>query len=72
MSETIEEVKARHTAAIMNTPGVISMGIGKDSCGNPVIAIGVEKDSAEIRDAIPQKLDGYPVEIKVMGSIRTQ
>lgn len=72
MKPSIKTVKANNEASLMATPGVVSVGIGKDPAGKEIIIVGVEEDSAQIRSAIPQQLNGYAVKIQVMGPIRAQ
>lgn len=72
MNPSIQKVKASNEASLMATPGVVSVGIGRDDSGQETIIVGVEQDSAQIRSAIPQQLDGYAVKIQTMGPIRAQ
>lgn len=72
MRPSIKSVKINNEASLMATPGVVSVGIGKDEAGQEVIIVGVEKDSEQLHSAIPQQLDGYPVKMQVMGQINPQ
>jgi hypothetical protein len=72
MTESIQEVKAKYEQQIIETPGVISMGIGKNAKGEIAIIIGIEHDSEKIRAALPEELDGYPLEVQVTGPVRAQ
>lgn len=72
MKPTIQKIKASNEASLMATPGVVSVGIGKDATGQEIIIVGVEQDSAQIRSAIPQQLNGYSVKIQPMGPIKAQ
>ncbi len=66
---SVEEVKKRHEARLMKTPGVVGVGIGR-SGGRTVIRVYVEKDSPKVRKAVPQSLDDVPVEVVVSGRFR--
>ncbi len=72
MTGSIQEVKAKYEQQIIETPGVVSMGIGKDARGEIAIIIGIERESETIRAALPKELDGYPVEVQVTGPVRAQ
>ncbi len=66
---SVEEVKKRHEARLMRTPGVVGVGIGR-SGGRTVIRVYVEKDSPKVRKAVPQSLDDVPVEVIVSGRFK--
>jgi hypothetical protein len=68
----IQEVRARHEAALLRLPGVVSVGIGRDTGGEPVIVVGVESDPDEAAEAVPAELDGFAVEVRRVGSPRAQ
>ena len=72
MTGAIQDVKAKYEKQIIDTPGVVSMGIGKDAKGQTAIIIGIEQDSEKIRAALPKELDGYPVEVQTTGPARAQ
>jgi hypothetical protein len=72
MTPSIQQVKAKHEKRLMEIPGVVSVGLGKDKGGKMVIIIGVDRPRADIADPLPQKLDGYPVIVQVVGSIKPQ
>ena len=64
---TINDVKARHADELMDVPGVVSVGIGLDEDGEKIIVVGVERDQPEVRQATPSTLEGYKVQIQVVG-----
>lgn len=66
----IEEVKSRHTAALMALPGVVSVGIGRDDQQQPVIVVGI--DRAERMHDIPDALQGYRVVTRVIGPVKAR
>ena len=45
MTGSIQEIKAKYEQQIIETPGVVSMGIGKDADGKIAIIIGIEHES---------------------------
>lgn len=72
MPVTIQDVKAKHEKQLLSRSGVISIGIGLDAAGNPVIVIGVESDDTATKSTLPQELDGFPVQTRVIGTPRAQ
>jgi hypothetical protein len=70
--QDIQSVKARHAAELMERPGVVSVGIGMGSGGQPAIIIGIERDDPSIKNTLPMEIEGHPVEIQVIGSIQAQ
>ncbi len=65
----VEEVKERHEARLMKTPGVVGVAIGR-SGGKAVIRVYVAKDSPRVRKAVPRTLEDVPVEIVISGPFK--
>lgn len=66
---TIQEVKDAHAEAWMELPGVVGVGIGlcdDEAC----IRVFLARPSPEAERAIPDRVDGYPVDLEVTGSFR--
>ncbi len=72
MTGSIQDVKAKYEQQIITTPGVVSIGIGKNAAGNSAIIIGIEQEDETVKAALPKELDGYPVEIQNIGPVRAQ
>jgi len=72
MKGTIQEVKTRYQGQLMELPGVISVGIGKNDQGKPAIIIGLDGKEHESAKQIPETLDGYPVVTQDIGPVRAQ
>lgn len=72
MSSKIQDVKAKHEKRLMQMPGVVSIGIGKDQTGKTAIIIGLDRPRPDIEAKIPQSLDGYPVIVQTIGPIKAQ
>jgi hypothetical protein len=66
----IKEVIKQHSTEIMSIPGVVGLYQGETDDGKPCIKVMLEKESNEIEQKIPKKLDGYPVIIDVTGKIK--
>jgi hypothetical protein len=65
----IEQVQERHTPEWMKLPRVIGTGIGL--CDEePCIRVFLSAASPEAEKAIPEKVEGYRVEVVVTGVFR--
>jgi hypothetical protein len=67
---TVEEVKRRHEAHLMNIRGVIGVGIGRSKDGKDCIRVYVAEDSPKILSAVPRSLDEVDVEVVVSGRFK--
>jgi hypothetical protein len=63
-------VAQRHTAALLNIPGVVGTGVGQSPEGKLVIKVFVEKDTPRLRASLPSSLESIPVEIEETGPMR--
>ena len=70
MSLTINEVKGKYESSIMKIEGVVSVGIGQGRNNKPAIIIGLREKNKDTLDLLPAELEGYQVEIKILGSIK--
>lgn len=63
--------KERHEHALLSIPGVVGVGVGLSDAvpGQAVIEIYVERDTPEVRQALPAHLDNVPVKIVETGAI---
>jgi hypothetical protein len=67
--KSIEEVLKRHTPELMSKPGVV--GTGQSLCGGqPCIKVFVSRETPELKEEIPDTLEGYPVVIEESGKFR--
>jgi hypothetical protein len=69
---SIQEAKARHEARLLAVPGVVSVGIGRDASDRPVVVVGIRERSAADLERIPAELDGHPVVVRPVGSVRAR
>ena len=69
MQPSIQEVRAKHVERLMSTPGVVSVGIGRDEEGAAVIVVGLDKERAGVLESLPVSLEGYEVRTEVVGKI---
>jgi hypothetical protein len=65
---TIREVRLRHEDDLLALPGVVGVADAMAG-GDPVIQVLMSDDIAEHRVAIPERIEGYPVEIISIGQI---
>lgn len=70
MSLSIEEVKKKYTNRLLALPGVISVGIGKDPDGIPVIIVSLEHRQPETQKKLPKTLEGYPLQVEIIGTVK--
>jgi len=53
-------------------PNVVSVGIGLNKSEQQVIVIGLESMNADPDTQWPSVIEGYPVEVREVGSIKKQ
>jgi hypothetical protein len=70
MPSSINDVKARHEAALLRLPDVVSVGIGLDENSNPAIIVGLKRPNPETESQLPTQLQGYTVLVRIVGEIR--
>lgn len=72
MPPTIQEVKARHAPRLLALPGVVSVGIGRDAEGREVIVVGLDRARPETQAHLPTQVEGYPVRVEIIGTVKAQ
>ena len=72
MTTGIKDVKAKYEAQLLQMPGVVSVGIGRDESNRPAIIIGLEGPNPETESKLPESLEGYPVRVRTVGKITAQ
>ena len=68
-TKPISEVLRIRTPELMAIPGVVGTGEG-ELRGKPTVLVLVARRTREIDSRIPKSLDGYPVDIRVVGEVR--
>ncbi|TVR66016.1 MAG: hypothetical protein EA422_02790 [Gemmatimonadales bacterium] len=63
---SIQEVQEAFTPEWMELPGVVGTGLALCD-GEPCIRVFLARESPEARAAIPEEVEGYPVEVVVTG-----
>jgi hypothetical protein len=69
---TIQGAKTKHELRLLAMPGVVSVGIGLDSRGNAAIIVGLDGPRPETVEKLPKTLEGYPVQIQIIGPVKAQ
>jgi len=67
------DVLKSHTPELMSIDGVVGTGEGKlgdRPGGRPAILVLVARRTPEIDARVPKEIEGYPVEIRVVGEVR--
>jgi len=72
MSLSIHDVKAKYKDQLMAEQGVVSVGIGRDDEGKPVIIVGLDSPRPETMGKLPKELDGYRLRVEVVGPLKAQ
>lgn len=72
MPPSIQEVKARHEAALMARPGVVAVGVGRDAQGQPAIIVNLDRERPDVRASMPEEIEGYAVRVQVVGPVRAR
>ena len=72
VTPTIEETRACHADRLLQLPGVVSVGIGRDADGRPAIVVGLEEEPPETRAQLPHALDGHAVVTRLSGTLATR
>ena len=70
MALSIQEAKAKHEDRLLATPGVVSVGIGHEPDGKPVIIVGLDGPRPQTVRQLPKMLDGYPVRVEIIGVVK--
>ncbi len=69
MTITIQEAKKKHEASILRMKGVVSVGIGLKDDSTQAIIVGLKTRSRHLIKKIPKNIEGYPVEIRIIGTL---
>jgi hypothetical protein len=70
-TRTVADVLRAHTVQLMKIPGVVGTGEGEVH-GEPAVMVLVSRRTAEVNSQVPHRLEGYPVQVKVVGDVRAK
>jgi hypothetical protein len=68
--EEASAAKRRHSALLLQLPGVSGVGVERDSVGNYFVAIHLDRTNPEVEANLPKDLDGCPVKLIYSGPFR--
>jgi len=68
-TRTVADVLRAHTVQLMKIPGVVGTGEGEIH-GEPAVVVLVSHKTPEVDKRVPHRLEGYPVQVKVVGEVR--
>jgi len=66
----IREVKRRYAAHLLKQPGVSGVGVEKDAAGAYVLAIHLDSDDPEVRNSLPDEIEGHRIKYVYSGPFR--
>lgn len=66
----IKTVMEAHVSDLMEIPGVVAVAIGELEDKTPCIRVYVAEMTEEIKEKVPSKLEGHPVDIEVSGEFK--
>jgi hypothetical protein len=64
------EVKRKHSAYLLQLPGVVGVGVAEDDSGSCGLILHVESDDPEVLQRIPERIDGCTIKIESSGRYR--
>lgn len=68
--EEVRAIKRRHSARLLQQPGVSGLGVEKDEAGNYVLVIHVDADDLAAGADLPSEIEGCPVKVVRSGPFR--
>jgi hypothetical protein len=66
----VREVKRRHSADLLKTPGVCGIDIDTDVSGAAVLVVHLDTHDPSMSGTLPDQLDGVPVRYVYTGPVR--
>jgi hypothetical protein len=68
--EEVRELKRRHSARLLQVPGISGVGIEKDEAGDYVLVIHLDAATPEGIAEVPDRIEGVPVRVVRSGPFR--
>lgn len=62
--------KQKHSLALLKRPGVCGVGVEKDETGDYIIVLHLDRDDANLREQLPQDLEGVKVKLLRSGPFK--
>ncbi len=70
--EHAQQVLSRHGDDLLAVPGVEGVWVGLDREGGVCIRVGTSRPPDRIRPPLPDEIEGVPVVVEYVGSIRAE
>ena len=70
--EEVRGVKARREREWLALEGVVAVGVGVTDRRGPGILVSVLELTGDLRERIPRRVEGVPVEIRETGELRAR
>lgn len=68
--DELRAIKKRHSARLLQQEGVSGFGIENDEAGEPVLVVHLAADDAEVRNRLPDELEGHRIHYRRSGPFR--
>ncbi|HEX5271863.1 MAG TPA: hypothetical protein VFW33_15300 [Gemmataceae bacterium] len=68
--EQARAIKRRHSAELLQQPGVCGVGVEKDESGGYVLAVHLESADPAVPSRLPAQIEGLPVRLIPSGPFR--
>ena len=68
--DEVRAIKRRHSARLLEQPGVSGVGVEKDEAGRFVLAVHVDASDPAAGEGLPGAIEGLPVRVVRSGPFR--
>lgn len=72
VEKSIRDIKAEYESQLLAMTGVVSVGLGQDAEGNPLMIIGVESEEITRTMKLPREFQNFPVTFQVIGTVKAR
>jgi len=70
--QEVAEIKRRHSARLLQQPGVCGVGVEKDQAGNFYLAVHLDSSNAATTATLPDSIEGAPLKVIRSGPFTKQ
>lgn len=70
VNKNIYSIKRSLADELLQHPGISGVGIGLTDDGSKYIQVYLQEDSPEVRETVPDSVEGYDVRVETIGAIR--
>ena len=68
--EKIRQIKRMHESSWLGIEGVVAVGIGITTSGEPGIVISTKVSPSQLQQVIPTNIEGIAIEVRQSGEIK--